>query len=363
MTKQAGFAKENLLKFKPRVEEVINKVFASELEVTKEFTPDAIEYITELKNVTLVGGKRLRGAFVYYSYLMNGGTDLEAILKISAAIEILHAFLLVEDDFMDIAATRRGYPTIHNTYANKHKDLHYKKDSSHFGNAVAVNVGIIGDHLALNTINNSDFPLELRQKAQTRINRQIITTGHGQIHDILNEARSDLTEEDILNVLYWKTGIYTYDNPIHVGAIFAGVNGLHLTDLSKYAIPGGVAFQIQDDILGSFGDSGKTGKPDDSDIKEGKQTLLTFKAYEKANKAQKEVLDNVLGNHKASDSDIEEVRKIFINTGALQYSKDKALELVTSAKQALFDSKKDFWVQEGMDFLIGIADYMIDRDL
>lgn len=363
MTQKAIEAKQNLTNFKIEVEKVIDKYFQQELIDTQKYTSYAVDYITELKNIVLVGGKRLRGSFVYYTYLLFGGKNIAEILKISTALEVVHAFLLVEDDFMDQGATRRGYPTIHETYKQYHQKNKFKKDSLHFGESIAVNVGIIGDHMALNLINNSNFPAEIKLKGLDQLNRQIIITGHGQIHDILNEVRTNLSEEDILNVLNWKTGIYTYDNPIQLGAIFAGADQSSLKKLSEYAIPGGVAFQIQDDILGSFGKEDLTGKPADGDIKEGKQTLLTFKAYQKATQSEKQLMDEVLGNLDASEDQINKVREIFVRTGALEYSKQKALELVKNAKAALLKNREVNWQDQGVDYLEGIADYMIDRDL
>lgn len=363
MTDRAKLAKQHLTEFKSKVEVVIERIYQGELKIAKEFTPEAVRYIEELRNVTLAGGKRLRASFVYYTYMMYRGEKMDAILEIAAALEIVHAFFLVEDDFMDLADTRRGYQTIHKTYEKYHKDSGFKKDAGHFGNAVAVNVGIIGDHLAFNVVTNSDFPDALKLKALDRLNRQVITTGHGQIHDILNEVKRDLTEQDILNVLLWKTGIYTYDNPIHVGAILAGADDEQLKKLSEYAIPAGIAFQIQDDILGSFGDQAKMGKPADGDIKEGKQTLLTYKAYSEGTHAQKQLLDEVLGKHDASDEEIDKIREIFVETGALDYSKQRSLELVREARATLEANDEGQWNSEGVDYLAGIADYMIDRDL
>lgn len=364
MNSKALSAKGTLLAFKNDVEEVLEQIFAKEILEAEGFTKYAVEYIKELANVTQVGGKRLRASFVYYSYVMHHGKDVDEILKIAAAIEMIHAFLLIEDDFMDLGDSRRGYPTIHKTYEKFHIENGFKKDPEHFGHSIAVNVGIIADHLAMNIVTNANFDFKLIKKALNQINRQIIITGHGQIHDILNEVRSDLEEEDILNVLYWKTGIYTYNNPIQTGAILAGANAEDLIMLSDYAIPGGVAFQIQDDILGSFGDEGKTGKPADSDIKEGKQTLLTHYAYQKANESQKKLMNEVIGNPQASDTQINDVRNIFVETGSLDYSKAKALDLVTRAKESLLKNKDVAgWDKLGVDYLEGIADYMIEREL
>lgn len=364
MTEKAVEAKHKLAEFKKKVDSTLEEILEKQVEdAAANYTPDAENYINQLKDICLVGGKRLRGAFVYYSYLMFGGNDEEAILEVAAAIEILHTFLLIEDDFMDIAKTRRGNPTINEYYRKYHKQNNFKKSSRHFGNTVAVNAGIIGDHIALEVLNNVNFDYELIRRALSRVNKQIIITTHGQIHDILNEVKENVSEEDILNVLYWKTGIYTYDNPLQVGAIFAGADDKTLEKVSEYAIPGGVAFQIQDDILGSFGDESKTGKSSDSDIKEGKQTLLTYKAYEQATPEQRKILNRAIGNYKATKADIDKVREVFVETGALAYSKAKAMELVHNAKNSLEKNQKQGWNKEGVDFLMGIVEYMIDREI
>jgi geranylgeranyl diphosphate synthase, type I len=364
MNSKALNAKQALKDFKIQVDLVLKEILDKEVKEAENYTPLAVDYMTELRNIALTSGKRLRPSFVYYTYKLCGGNDEKEIMKIAAAIELIHVFLLVEDDFMDLATKRRGYPTINETYRKWHAKNLYKKDSTHFGNTIAVNVGLMCDHIAMNIVNNSKFDLKLIKKAQNQINNQIIITGHGQIHDMLNEVRSELTEEDIINVLYWKTGIYTYNNPIQVGAILAGATEKQLELLAEYAIPGGVAFQIQDDILGTFGDEESTGKSADGDIMEGKQTLLTFHAYNKASKNEKAIMDEVIGNPKATKKQVDEVRKIFVSTGALEISKNKALELVKEAKASLLKNKvKARWTKEGVEYLEGIADYMIEREL
>ena len=364
MNSKAQEAKKSLGIFKEKVDIVLGEILDKEIKEAENYTQLAVDYMTELKNISLVSGKRLRPSFVYYTYKLSGGKNEAEIIKIAAAIELVHVFLLVEDDFMDIAAKRRGYPTINETYRVWHAKNLYKKDSTHFGNTIAVNVGLICDHIALNVINNSNFDLKLIKKAVNQLNNQIIITGHGQIHDMLNEVRSELSEEDIINVLYWKTGIYTYNNPIQVGAILAGADDEKLEMLAKYAIPGGVAFQIQDDILGTFGDEESTGKSADGDIVEGKQTLLTYHAFNKATKNQRRVLEEVIGNPEASKSEVDKVREIMLETGSLDISKKKALDLVIAAKTALLKYKDEAgWTKEGVDYLEGIADYMIERKL
>jgi len=164
-------------------------------------------------------------------------------------------------------------------------------------------------------------------------------------------------------VHYYKTGKYTYETPLHTGAILAGASDDDLKALTEYAIPGGIAFQIQDDILGMFGDEYKIGKPADSDLSEGKKTLLIVKAFEKGDSLQKKILNKNLGSPKISSKDLREVRQIIIDTGSLEYSKKIALNLVNKAKERLQKYSHSNWIPEGREFLDGIADYMIKRDL
>lgn len=357
-------AKRVLNDFIPRVEARMRehyKVMQADYHEFGEFTE---LYMEEMLGVGLANAKRLRGAFVYYSYIMNGGEKLEEVISASAAIEFIHLYLLVLDDFMDIDDRRRGHPTVHHTVDKYHREHGLKFDSVHFGNSIAVTAGIICSHFAQNIMLDLDFELERKQEAMRQLNNQIIETGHGQAHDIYNSVKLDPSEQDALNVLKWKTAIYTYQNPIFVGAILAGNNSADNMDaLTQYAYPAGMAFQIQDDILGSFGDSDKSGKPDDSDIKEGKQTLLTVYAYEHASDDQKAILDAVLGKRDATPEEVQQVRDVMVDTGSLEYSKQKAFDFVNEAKATLLKNSKGQWEQEGVDFLEGIADYMIERDL
>src|SRR4030042_6751265 len=118
----------------------------------------------------------------------------------------------------------------------------------------------------------------------------------GEELDIFLGLGQRLEENNILKIIEYKTASYTIDGPLQIGAILAGANLKTLKKLSSYAFPLGIAFQIQDDILGMFGDSKKTGKPVGADLREGKQTLLIIEARKRANGKQSKVIDNVLGS-------------------------------------------------------------------
>jgi geranylgeranyl diphosphate synthase type I len=358
MTKSA---KENLKTYKSLVDKELEVYFKKEVQKAKSVSPFSARVIKDLRDSTLRGGKRLRAAFVYYAYKLLGGRKIKEIIKTSSFIEVLHSYLLIEDDIMDQSDTRRGGDTLHTIYQKYHKKHFHKRDPLHFGESLAITVGLVGCHLSINILNNSNFSEKYKVKAINAVNENIIATAFGQIHDILLEVKDQVKKEDILLVQLLKTAKYTYETPLYVGAILAGANKRDLKLLSEYAIPAGIAFQIQDDILGMFGDEERIGKPVDSDLKEGKQTLLIIKALERASKADTKKIMEALGNPQVTKGQLKTIQEIMIKTGSYDYSKKLARKYVRKAQKAL--EKMDKWNIEGKAFLAGIAQYMIERDI
>lgn len=371
-------AKKALYEFVPQVNEVIDSMLSKE----RKKSSNILSIVTDLLSATYEisqGGKRLRGAFVYYGYMMFGGEDLKEILKVSAFIELIHNYLLVIDDIQDNSDLRHGKKTLHARYTEYYKDLilpirkrrlkrhlhdyEFIGDPEHFGVSIGLLGGLILAHYAQLMFLDTKFDYDLKTKALEKLHRTIVDTAYGQTVDIYGEKVGDVDEDYVLKVHKYKTGKYTYENPLHVGAILAGATENDLKALTEYAIPGGIAFQIQDDILGMFGDEEKMGKSSDSDLKEGKWTLLIVKALENGNQRQKRKLLNALGNKNLTKEDHEEVKKIIVDTGSFQYSKDLALKYVNKAKRALEKNYNPNWNREGYEFLIGVADYMINREL
>jgi len=181
----------------------------------------------------------------------------------------------------------------------------------------------------------------------------------GQILDIISQLSDDVKQKDVLQIHQLKTVPYTFDGPVRMGAILAGADNKMLEKLSAYTVPLGTAFQIQDDILGMFGDEEKVGKPVTSDLTEGKKTLLIIDALESADEKQKETILVNLGNVRTTYKGLQAVRKAIVDTGALQKSKDIAEKL---AKESMDSLSKIRLKPEGKDFLFNIAEFMIKRE-
>lgn len=306
------------------------------------------------------GGKRIRGALAMVGYEMMGGKDQKMILEASRALEMIHAYILIMDDIQDNSPVRRGGPTAHIQLAEYHRKKHLSGDPEHFGVSLALNAMGIGNHAAQVIVANLDVEEDLRIKALSILNQSIIITAHGQTSDIMNEVNGPVTMRDVDNVLEWKTAHYTFLNPITFGMVLAGADCAATDAVREYSLKAGRAFQITDDILGTFGQEFESGKSPFDDIKEGKRTILTLYAMEKAEKADSNFLIQMLGNQDLTQAEFDRCKDILIETGALDFAKKESRECVEAAIESL-KSQDVTWGQDGVDFLTGLAQYLIDR--
>lgn len=326
-----------------------------DMEVTKKAFDVFVDYSTR-------EAKRLRASFVYYVHKMYNGKQEKGALQAGIVIELEHAHLLMVDDFMDRSKSRRGGPSAHLEFEKYYREANYSgANIEHFGNSISVNASLIGAYLGQHLLAEMEATADTRLRFLENLNRNLVITGIGQITDVTNAYRPSVSEEDVMKMLKWKTGVYTYENPIHTGAILAEAPDEELEKLAEFAIPGGISFQIQDDILGMFGDAKEMGKSAMDDLAEGKYTLLIHKALEKANEKQLQIIRRNLGRANITEQDHEDVKKVIVDTGALEYTRNKALELVKQAKDSLARNKDESWNMEGFDYLNNIADYVIER--
>jgi geranylgeranyl diphosphate synthase, type I len=362
MLDKIAYAKTTLKNFVPIIDQELDKVWKGELKDAFSSSADVMDLIHNMlnhaKEHNLRPAKRLRAAFIYYTYQLLGGKDTQSILHAATSIELVHTALLMHDDFMDRDVTRRGKPTTHEYYKTYHHNKLFFGNPKHYGDAMAVNVGDICLTMGYKYLNNAPFSCDLKVKALNYLFNGIINTGYGQAYDITLEAARSFVEQNIIDMHHAKTGIYTYQTPMLIGAVLAGAQDSDLDILSEYAIPGGIAFQLQDDILGLYGDEEKTGKSAYADLREGKKTLLILKALEKGDRFQVKKIMELWGNKNIKDEDAEEIRNIVRKTGALKYSQDLAKKFAKKSQQNIPKMLKKGWEKKIVDFFEGIAEYM-----
>jgi len=353
-------AKKTLVDFKAKVDPEVEAFFVRTIAETKKVDDNIAAALEHARKITTSGGKRARAAFMYYGYLAAGGKNKKEIIKTSVSIELIHTFLLIHDDIIDRDGLRHGVKTIHVHYGEMAKRYFKNKDAAHFGNSMAIIMGDMLGALGNQVLFESKFDSALIIKALQKLQGIIAFTVIGEAEDVIIENRGRATEKEIFRMYENKTAKYTIEGPLHLGAILAGADKKLLEALSAYSIPAGIAFQIQDDILGVFGVSKKTGKPVGSDVRQGKQTILVAKTLEKANRAQKAIIKNCLGNDNMTQADLEQFRKVIIETGSLEYAQKLANKLIVEAKEKI---EKVVMKKEAKNFLLGIADYMLNREV
>lgn len=274
---------------------------------------------------------------------------IEDILPICLAFEMTQSFLLIHDDIIDNAPLRRGKPTIHKIYGRKYGD--------EYGRAMAIVLGDIACVELFDLVVSSDFEPKLKILCVRKLINVLLETTYGQAMDIEN-AYIKPTLEGIYKVTDLKSARYSFVGPLTIGAALGEVSRSQLEALAQYGRAVGLAFQIQDDILGVFGKEEVLGKSILSDMREGKNTILVYKTRELASSSDKKILEKIWGNRKATVGDLAKVRQIIERTGALAWCRRENLRLVAEAKKNISKITKDKKLEMVFD---QIANFVVSR--
>lgn len=350
----------NLLNnYKDRLQPFLQEYFKAKLKKAKKLDPLAEESVRMIQNFTLAGGKRIRPAVMYYAYLACGGKDEERIVEASMSIELVHSFLLIHDDIIDKDELRHGVKTLNAEYKAIAEKFFPKTDATHFGNSMAMIAGDLAGSMASEIVFHSKFAPETIIRVLDKLQDIVYVTIPGEMVDVILEAKGTATEEEIMRMYEGKTSRYTFEGPSHLGALLAHADEQVLKNFTDYSMPLGAAFQIRDDILGIFGEQKKLGKPVGSDIIEGKQTLLVIKVRESGTKEQNKRMEELLGKEDLTQAEIDEFRKIIIDSGALDYANKFSQNLVDESLKAL--EKIEMQNEDAKIFFEGIAQFIVNR--
>ena len=324
-----AIAPPSLSRIAARVEERVAGVLDRELERWSAVDGDLAEPLAALRDLVLAGGKRLRPAFCHWAYVGAGGAgDDAAVIDAGAALELLHTFALVHDDIMDGSATRRGTDTIHVKFEAGHALDGWRGEARRFGEGVAILVGdlafVYADQLLAGAPPSAhEVFTELRLEVNV-----------GQYLDLLGTARGEVNQATARRISRFKSGKYTVERPLHLGAALAGRLDDLAAPLSGYGLPLGEAFQLRDDLLGVFGDDQVTGKPVGEDLHEGKPTLLYAMAVEQASVSDATVLARY-GAPDLDDDDVAALQDVLLSSGAVETVEGNIDRLVAEAVEAL----------------------------
>lgn len=297
---------------------------------------EPVDYILQL------GGKRLRPVLVLMGYQLFEA-NYKAALPLSMAVEVFHNFSLVHDDIMDAAPLRRGKPTVH----------------QHYG----LNTGILSGDVML--ILCYEYLLKVEKKHLVAdlvavFNEMAIKVCEGQQYDMDFETRQDVTIPSYLMMIEYKTAALI-ECSLALGGILAEAGSDNIKHLRAFGRNIGLAFQMQDDVLDTFGDSEKFGKKVGGDILNNKKTFLVLKAMELATEEDRENLAAWMRTTKETDEEekIAAVRTLFrkwqVHELAMkkmdQYQKTAfehldQVQAPAAKKQILFDLADQLLVRE-----------------
>jgi geranylgeranyl diphosphate synthase type I len=342
----------SLLDIARRVEARLDAFLGSESERWGAVDADLVEPMTALRGLLLSGGKRLRPAFCHWAYVGAGGADEARSTDAGAALELLHGFALIHDDVMDGSDRRRGRATIHRAFAERHVQGAWGGEDRRFGEGVAILVGDLAFVYADRLLGEVPPPARrVWDELRTELNI-------GQYLDLVGTARRDIDLEGARRIATYKSGKYTVERPLHLGAALAGRLDELAEPMTAYGLPLGEAFQLRDDLLGAFGDAETIGKPVGDDLREGKPTPLLAIAAARAGDADRALLARV-GDRDLGDADIAAIGDVLERTGAVAEIEDRIETLTDEARRAAKALRVDWEVQQA---LADLATYAAQRD-
>lgn len=301
----------------------LESLLDAQLDEAERQGPEVVELVRGLRDLTLRGGKRLRAALVAAGYrAASASAPLEPALDAGVAVELVQSYFLIHDDWMDGDDVRRGGPAVHKLFAGKYR-------SRTMGEYSAILAGDYGAALAMTALARVEVPAARFASALSAFARMQLDAVAGQQLDVIGRG----SNVELTYVL--KTGSYTVAGPLRLGALLAGGKAELVTDLERFAVPTGVAFQLMDDLLSAFGDPKETGKPFANDIRSGKHTLLMQQAFELARGRDRAALDRAWRNPRASSSDLRRAVDVLERCGARSAVEQRIQALSAQARELL----------------------------
>jgi len=283
------------------------------------------------------GGKRVRPALCLMANELFGDIKQDAY-HVAMAVELFHNFTLIHDDIMDQSPLRRGMPTVH----------------VKFGTTAAILSGDVMNIFAfrcLDSVSATHLPAVLQLFNQTAI-----AVCEGQQWDMDFEQKEEVGMKDYLNMIELKTAVLLACS-LQSGALLGGAGSQDQQHLYEFGRCLGLAFQLQDDYLDTFGDEAVIGKTPGGDIRANKKTALFIKCREQLNQEQLSQFNDLLkeeGDHK-----VAAVKTWYQQQGVDQYCS----ELISQYSLKSFDHLDKVSVAEDKkQALKDLAIYLLHRN-
>jgi len=350
--------KATLLSVRSAVEEELGIFLNREAAYLNSISTELSPVSDSLTSFLLDSGKRLRPLFAYAGFLASGGSLDKPVIRAMASLELLQACALIHDDLMDGSDTRRGKPSIHRHFESKHVQDDLDGFAPHYGLSAAVLLGDLALVWSDQMLNSAGLTTEQLARLLPYYNEMRVELMAGQFLDIHEQTQKSTSVDRSMKIARYKSGKYTIERPLHLGAAMASAPAEIFTALSAYGLPLGEAFQLRDDLLGVFGDPSVTGKPAGDDLREGKRTALIAMTNDRQSEAQRELARTYFGKPDLDADGVALLREIIESTGA-RAELEATIERLTD--QALTAAQAAVFTEDGNAMLIELANIATKR--
>lgn len=310
--------------------------------------PLVLESVYHAASLIKNGGKRLRPYICFLAYCTELGKDQEKALKVGIALEFFHTFALIHDDVIDKGKERHGTATIHEHILEK-ADKYPRGDKKRISEGMAILAGDLvfsWSHEVIREINIVEV-----QEIFFKMIEEIVA---GQMLDVSLMLSYKVDLKTILRKNELKTALYSFVNPMLIGAVLAKSHA-RIPLYKELGLLLGQAFQIQDDLLDVIGDRKDTGKISFIDIEDGQHTLLTQYIFEKGKARDKEILLSLFG--KPLDIQSRKVLlRLFDETGAISHAEEQVSKLLSRAQEIITSSNLKVEDKTRWSFFVQLLD-------
>lgn len=299
--------------------------------------PRMQQILAYIDDFTFSGGKRVRPYLVYLAYKACGGTADKEVLHFAQAHELLHEMALIHDDIIDKWELRHGVHTYHRFV----EGLLSSTNKEHIGVSQAILVGdlifawvydvLFSQYTTIPTVN-----IALAQKNVQETIEEVIA---GQVIDVDIMVWDNIDQELLEKKNHYKSGKYTFVRPLLTWALLAGASKSVCKKFEQLGEVLGKAYQMRDDLLDVMVEEWDEtthydNKTKFSDIQDGQQTYLTQYIYENGKYAHRLAISSAMGK-RLSKTQIDQLRQVFMESGAIAYGKQKVEEYLQQAEKIL----------------------------
>jgi len=334
-----------------------------------DLDPVVADGVDALEQFVTGGGKRLRPLFAWAGVraaldggggTLSGSTGPEELLRAVGSLEFIQACALIHDDIIDHSDTRRGRPTTHRRFEASHRANGWSGDAVGYGESQAILVGDLAFAWADDMLVDSGVDAASLARAREPWRKMRTEVIAGQMLDIAleNSGSEDPAMSEKVNT--YKTAAYTVERPLHLGAALGDADARTVDLLRTAGRKIGIAFQLEDDHLGVFGDPQVTGKAAGDDLRSGKRTWLVMRALATADRTDPAAAARLragMGTVR-SDAEVDELRQIIVDSGAAAHNTGRARELTDTAVDALRTGHLGRGI---VDELVAVAEQLTER--